>query len=295
LKGADVENTSEEVSRFLAWYLDDQNNAVESNSPAEIPARGKEQKNTVENRSLTEQVGKSAGVNTSTSGQGTILNYFDSNVKDVAKRGQECGVESKGQAGLQRSIVDSKEQGDLKDHNCIDDIEYANRYVFGNTTFRSKQREIIEQAVEGNDVFVLMPTGGGKSLCYQLPAVISPGLTIVITPLLSLMQDQVQALCNLGCGGVPATYLSSNQTVKENRAVHSELAKEHPSIKVLYLTPEQLVANDSLKIKLKALYSRRLLACLVVDECHCISQWGHGEILILRESDNLFNDKIQEN
>jgi len=275
-----VENTSEEVSRFLAWYLDDQDYVIEANSSAEIPVRRKEQKKTVETRSLTEQLGRSS-VRTSTSGQGTIANFFGTNMKYLEKKGHEFGLESKGQVGVQGSRIEVQEQeGYLKDDHCIDDLEYANRYVFGNSTFRLKQREIIERAVEGNDVFVLMPTGGGKSLCYQLPAVISPGLTIVITPLLSLMQDQVQALCNLGCGGVPATYLSSNQTAKENRAVHSELVKEHPSIKILYLTPEQLVANDSLKNKLKTLYSRRLLARLVVDECHCVSQWGHGEILM---------------
>lgn len=156
-----------------------------------------------------------------------------------------------------------------------DILEYANVHVFGNKSFRTKQREIIESCLHGKDVFVLMPTGGGKSLCYQLPAVISTGVTVVITPLLSLMQDQVQSLCGLQSGGVPATYISSQQTSKELNAVYAELEKEQPSMKLLFVTPEQFVTSDKLQNRLMALDKRGMLARLVVDECHCVSQWGH--------------------
>ena len=89
------------------------------------------------------------------------------------------------------------------------------------------------------------------------------------------MQDQVQALCTLPCGGVPATFLSSQQTETQRSAVFNELQKEHPTIKVLFVTPEQLVIGERLKRVLKGLYERNKLARLVIDECHCVSQWGH--------------------
>ncbi|EFN55525.1 hypothetical protein CHLNCDRAFT_133956 [Chlorella variabilis] len=157
----------------------------------------------------------------------------------------------------------------------LDLLDYANLKVFGNSSFRSEQRQIIEAALSGRDCFVLMPTGGGKSLTYQLPAVLTPGVTVVVTPLLSLMQDQVQALTLLPSGGVPTTYLSSQQTVAETRAVFLELGKARPTIKLLYVTPEQLVRGERLKGALRALHSHGLLARLVVDEAHCVSAWGH--------------------
>lgn len=169
-------------------------------------------------------------------------------------------------------------QHSTREDTYLDEIDLANTRIFGNPNFRPQQREIIEAALTGRDVFVLMPTGGGKSLTYQLPAVVSKGLTVVITPLLSLMQDQVQALCEMAtCGGIPASYLSSQQTKTESRAVLMDLHHKDGRLttKILYVTPEQLVKGTVLQNALARLNEQGLLARIVVDEAHCVSSWGH--------------------
>jgi len=159
-----------------------------------------------------------------------------------------------------------------------DDLALANRLCFGNASFRPTQRAICEAVLAGRDVFVLMPTGGGKSLCYQLPAVLTAGVTVVCSPLLSLIQDQVTALVRgaPGTEGVPASYLSSQQSSGEYQAVLRELRKAQPTLKLLYVTPEQLVNAGGLNDVLRGLAERRLLARFVIDEAHCVSTWGHS-------------------
>ncbi|OQN99006.1 hypothetical protein B0A48_14867 [Cryoendolithus antarcticus] len=151
------------------------------------------------------------------------------------------------------------------------ELELTLRKVFGKNSFRPTQREVIEAALEGHDVFLQAATSFGKSLCFQLPAIVDHGITIVISPLLALMNNQI---ASLRAAGINVATINSTTPFSIKTAILDDLKCGHPQIRLLYVTPEYC-ALDNFRKHLRMVHEQRELARIAVDEAHCISEWGH--------------------
>ncbi|PGH03788.1 hypothetical protein AJ79_07264 [Helicocarpus griseus UAMH5409] len=151
------------------------------------------------------------------------------------------------------------------------DIDFTLRRVFGKKAFRPLQREAIEAAIEGHDVFLQAATSFGKSLCFQLPAVVGHGVTIVVSPLLALMVDQVAAL---EANGIPVATINSTTPLAQRREILKDLLSGHPNTRLLYVTPE-FCQTDSFRENLQTIHLQGELTRIAIDEAHCVSEWGH--------------------
>ncbi|EYU37468.1 hypothetical protein MIMGU_mgv1a001824mg [Erythranthe guttata] len=171
--------------------------------------------------------------------------------------------------GEEASVSVENWSGEFEWDSEADDVRFN---VFGISAYRANQREIINVIMSGRDVLVIMAAGGGKSLCYQLPAVLRKGVALVVSPLLSLIQDQVMGLAALG---IQAYMLTSTTSKEDEKFIYKALEKGEGELKILYVTPEKISKSKRFMSKLEKCHHAGRLSLISIDEAHCCSQWGH--------------------
>ncbi|XP_050409587.1 ATP-dependent DNA helicase Q1 [Patella vulgata] len=170
------------------------------------------------------------------------------------------------------SKQDTATDWNKNDFSWSSDLDNKLKSVFKLDKLRAMQLQTMNVTLSGKDCMLIMPTGGGKSLCFQLPAVVSKGITLVVSPLISLMEDQLMALEALD---IHATTLNSSTTTAEAKSIFDAMTNPKATLKLLYVTPEKLAKSKRFMNKLEKMYQVGRFARLVIDEVHCCSQWGH--------------------
>ena len=192
---------------------------------------------------------------------------WDSLFKMAENAEYESDFEGQVASGYDMPVCDNVafQENEPKKNKSYRTPEEALKVLFGYEAFRPGQKEVIDNILSGRDVFAVMPTGAGKSVCYQIPAMLLPGITIVISPLISLMQDQVKALNE---AGIPAAFI--NSSLSENMFYETVNRARQGVYKIIYVAPERLVTDSFLELA-----QNIRISMLTVDEAHCISEWGH--------------------
>ncbi|KAM9673882.1 ATP-dependent DNA helicase Q1 isoform 1-T2 [Trichechus inunguis] len=188
----------------------------------------------------------------------------------LTKKIKQCLEDS--DAGASNDCDSSPDAWNKEDFPWSDKVKDVLQNVFKLQKFRSLQLETINVTMAGKEVFLVMPTGGGKSLCYQLPALCSDGFTLVICPLISLMEDQLMVLKQLG---ISATMLNASSSKEHVKWVHAEMVNKNSKLKLIYVTPEKIAKSKMFMSRLEKAYEARRFTRIAVDEVHCCSQWGH--------------------